>query len=392
MATSKAHATWADLQESLNRVRQQYGLLPRAGWESLIEMTAYEKAILAKQRAKKKTKLLLPSISDDDSSSTIHTRRGSKQYDRSEKHHDIYKTHSVKKTEQRGKAKTKLENGVFKYYTENHLFAVDFVNSFVSEMLLSEIIPDVLIEALAETTTKIWLQSKKSNKKTRSREERTNSIHESCSLSILKELVAEVVGDLSTHVVRSTIKEFVDDHLLRTAVYDFMDEICYNIIQTETPLLVKEIKDEMHIDGMLQYLIDSVIEKEVKDIISTVFNEYEAQLSELQHNQISRSAGKYLIDVFFLEHLIEMTRTQEVSGFGKDSSLILLDSIMLDTLISQHLQIQHGQQSTLENHPVMVLHQKAFSKVALEVMLTELNLMLDEDMEDIFEYERDLEL
>ncbi|KAG8434496.1 hypothetical protein GDO86_012757 [Hymenochirus boettgeri] len=65
---------------------------------------------------------------------------------------------------------------------------------------------------------------------------------------------------------------------------------------------------------------------------------------------------------------------------------------MLDILLKQLVKIQQKQQETFENYSMRIFHQKTFSKMALEVMLAELSMMIDEDLEDIFEYEKLIEL
>ncbi|KAG8569325.1 hypothetical protein GDO81_014369 [Engystomops pustulosus] len=96
--------------------------------------------------------------------------------------------------------------------------------------------------------------------------------------------------------------------------------------------------------------------------------------------------------MFLLDHLLGMIGTHEPLMFGKDPMQCLLDSMMLDVLLREQVGIQQVQQNTLENYPAMIFHQNTVSKVALEVILTELHMILVEDMEDIFEYERDIEI
>ncbi|KAM8927683.1 uncharacterized protein RCH25_007935 [Pelodytes ibericus] len=403
MASSKTGGSWADLQDSLTRVRQQYGLLPRAGWESLIETITYENAVSAKQRYKNKPKSPLPSLNKHISNSQVQLRKENlrhtegtiqNRHDRKEKHKDDnfdHKTGLVKKTVLHEPVKITLDRGLFTYLAESQRFAWDYVESLMSEMLHGEIVPDVVIEALTENSTQPWLQQQKLHNKANTREHKADAMLKSHSMFAMDKILSEAVDSLSIHVVRRTMKTFVDDHLMGSAIRNVMDEILSSIIQTELPSLIQEITDEIHLEAVLTNVIGSVINEDVKSILHVVLGECEDQISKIQQNQITKSANKYLIDTFLLDHLIGTIGAQKTVRFSRDTSLCLLDSCMLDILLRQHLRIQHVQQVTLENHSMKILHQQAFSNVALEVLLTELSMMIDEDMKDRFEYERDLQ-
>ncbi|XP_056399476.1 uncharacterized protein LOC130294081 isoform X2 [Hyla sarda] len=350
MASIKSSRTWADIQESLSRVRQQYGLLPRAEWDDLIAVTSYEKAMSAKHKNRSLPRPFLPSLTSKSNWDLrkldleyVDTKRR-KQHEgrRSAKYDSSYHKPLLLKNNEHERTKPTLEHNAYRYITENKRFAQDFVDSLISEILMDEIIPDVLIEALTSTQ----MSKKKYNgKKTRHwKSDDYGRSAGSLSMSILDELLIEILRDLSAHVLRRMVRGFVDDHLVRAAVHDCVDEILTNIIQTELLSL----------------------------IIVT--------------------ANKHVVDIFLLEHLLGMIGTHEPLVFGKDPMQCLLDSIMLDVLLREQVSIQQVQQNTLETYPAMLSHQNTVSKVALEVILTELHMILVEDMEDIFEYERDVEL
>ncbi|XP_056399474.1 uncharacterized protein LOC130294081 isoform X1 [Hyla sarda] len=398
MASIKSSRTWADIQESLSRVRQQYGLLPRAEWDDLIAVTSYEKAMSAKHKNRSLPRPFLPSLTSKSNWDLrkldleyVDTKRR-KQHEgrRSAKYDSSYHKPLLLKNNEHERTKPTLEHNAYRYITENKRFAQDFVDSLISEILMDEIIPDVLIEALTSTQ----MSKKKYNgKKTRHwKSDDYGRSAGSLSMSILDELLIEILRDLSAHVLRRMVRGFVDDHLVRAAVHDCVDEILTNIIQTELLSLVDELNTEREHDRLLDNLIQSVIDKEVKDAVFSVLTECDSQLSEFHKDQIIVTANKHVVDIFLLEHLLGMIGTHEPLVFGKDPMQCLLDSIMLDVLLREQVSIQQVQQNTLETYPAMLSHQNTVSKVALEVILTELHMILVEDMEDIFEYERDVEL
>ncbi|XP_075460482.1 uncharacterized protein LOC142497068 isoform X2 [Ascaphus truei] len=327
MASSKTERTWADLQESFTRVRQQYGLIPRVEWGSLIARTSYENAVPAKQRNKYLSNPFLPSLTEDTSNTSVNRKENYKRNDSV-----FHENFVMKKKGHREKTRSKSEHGSFKYFLENQTFAWNFVDSLISEILLDEIVPDVLIEALTHSSTQNLLQPQKSYHKGWKRDKNSETLLmanretlQTFSRSLMDELLVEVLQDLSVLVIRSTVKDFVDDHLLTATVYNIMDEMLTSTIQTELPLVIEEVREEMQ----LEYVIRDVTKKEV-----------------------ILSAKNNLIDTFLLEHLIEMIGENKPVMFGNDHSLRLLDSFVLDILLTQHLSIDEKQQATSENDPM----------------------------------------
>ncbi|XP_063799343.1 uncharacterized protein LOC134966492 isoform X3 [Pseudophryne corroboree] len=350
MASIKSGGTWADLQESLTRVRQQYGLLPRAGWDDLIAMTSYEKAVSAKHRNKTLPRPFLPSLqtkkviqpNTDLQLHKQHEGRKSAKYDPL-----FHKTMLTKKGRENTMVSLTTTLPLKKYYGKGQ--------------------------------TKEWKLE-------------YGGTLESISLCLLDELLFEILRDLSAPLLRRMIRDFINDHLLRTVLRDFIDEILTSIIREELSLLVEELNLETEHDRLQEYLIQSLINQEVEDTVIVVLNTCDNQLTELHKKQIILTANKHIVDMFIVEHLLGTIGKHEMLMFGKDSSQCLLDGKMLEVLLREQMDIQQKQQTTSENYPVRLFHQNTISKVALEVILTELNMMLVEDMEDILEYERDVEL
>ncbi|KAM4016324.1 uncharacterized protein ACNLHF_002693 [Anomaloglossus baeobatrachus] len=404
MASIKPGRTWAEIQESLSRVRQQYGLLPREEWDDLIAVTSYEKAMSAKQKNKSPPRPLLPSLTSksnwdlgDMNLEYADTKRQRPEGRRSAKYDPFsYKPILVRSTEP-DRGKPPAEHNSHRYFTENKYFARDFVDSFISEILIDEIVPDVLIEALTNGS-KIPKKRHYGKKTTRNwkSEHKYNNDHKGSagwhSLTLLDELLIEILRDLSAHVLRRMVRDFVDDHLTRTALHDCIDEILTSIIQAELSSMVDELNAETEQDRFLGNLIQGVIDKEVKDAVISVLTECDDELSELHKNQIAVTANKHVVDMFLLEHLLGMIGTYEPLMFGTDPMQSLLDSLVLDVLLREQVSIHQGQQDTFENYPAMLYHQDTVSKVALEVILSELHMILMEDMDDICEYEREVEL
>ncbi|CAM5171819.1 unnamed protein product [Eretmochelys imbricata] len=142
----------------------------------------------------------------------------------------------------------------------------------------------------------------------------------------------------------------------------------------------------MEYEAILQEVISQVVEEDAKALAHSVLSDYDAKMIKLQQSQITAIASK-LIDTFLLEHLIGMTSTYDPGFRGKEHSSVILASWMFNILVRQYFSIQEQQQTTSENVPLGDFYQKAF-EVALDVILTDLNNLAEEDMEDLLEYER----
>ncbi|XP_077313075.1 uncharacterized protein LOC143933862 isoform X2 [Lithobates pipiens] len=406
MASSKTAGTWADLQESLTRVRQQYGLLPREGWDDLIAMVSYEKAISAKQRNKNPARPFLPSLTDGISRENAEHRKGKdKQYTIPTEHNQndrkriakrdiLFIKNVLQKNMEWEKTKPKTDQGLNKYFVENQHFAWDFVESLVSEILRDEILPDVVIEALTNNPSKIsWMPTKKyhGTKLSKSLITSGGSLTYFSQL-FLDELINELLKELCNHALKMEVQDFVGDHLMESTLHDFLDELITSIIQTELSSLVEELNKETEYDKWLENFIQSITDMEVRNIVTTVLTESDDQFSTLLKNQIVATANKHIVDMFIFDDLLGLIGTHDPLLFEKDSSECLLESIILDVLLKEYVTIQKVQQTTSENCPAKHFHQDMVNKLALDVILTELNMLLVEDMEDIFEYEHDIEL
>ncbi|KAM9114120.1 uncharacterized protein ACDP82_019715 [Pangshura tecta] len=204
--------------------------------------------------------------------------------------------------------------------------------------------------------------------------------------SLLDELFVEV-QDLSADAFRGAMKDFFD-YLTRAAISDSMDGIVTEVVQMALPSILQEALQDMEYEAILQEVISHVIKEDTKAIAQSVFSDYNAKRIKLQQSQITACASTQLLDLFLLEHLIRMANPDPPGFGGKEHSSAVLDSWMFDILIRQFFSIQEQQQTTSENVPLGDFHRKAFIEVALDVILTELNKLAEEDMEDLLQYER----
>ncbi|XP_078540088.1 uncharacterized protein LOC144825052 [Lissotriton helveticus] len=420
MASNKTNGTWADLQESLNRVRQRHGLPPRARWDYLTTRDVRLSAQLDKRRNSKRalSSHFLPSLSDGTDKRSVHPRRGNKAYfplpdegnSRKLKRRDsdpaLYKNSFLQFNSYHGKTENEKERKAFSRFFENKEFALDFLDSFITEILQDDIVPDVLIEALTESFTTTKTPTPTPTQKTAQSPVKIQLKAESPDIllldpalieqqhfeAILDEVVIDLLRELSIDTIRTTLKDFVDSHLMKVATYEIIDEILLETIHAISPGIIQEACQEIEYEEILHTIVSDTTEEEVKSLVYSVIGECDVELLQQQQNQVAMYAGRQLIETFFMEHLIDMIGGHGPVLFGKDPAVTLLEGCLVDILLHQCLSIQKHQEATLENVPIAHFHEKIFEESALDVILTELSKMMDEDMEDFFEYERKMEL
>ncbi|XP_077162258.1 uncharacterized protein LOC143821782 isoform X2 [Paroedura picta] len=157
-----------------------------------------------------------------------------------------------------------------------------------------------------------------------------------------------------------------------------MENFCHSLAEAERGLSAKGSRGTAQVFAS-DYLNRAVVFSSADEIATGVFH---PALPE----QVATFAAKQLIDIVLLECLIGKMSSPGLRFFEEHSSMAL-DSLMFDILLWQYFSIQHGQQATFENIPLRDFHLKAFTEVALDVILTELNKLAVEDMEDLLEYE-----
>ncbi|KAG8434497.1 hypothetical protein GDO86_012758 [Hymenochirus boettgeri] len=189
----------------------------------------------------------------------------------------------VMKRGQHDKTKAKLEKEAIGYFLTSQSFAWNFVGTFLTEVLLAELLPDIVICALAQPSVKTRLKLQKSSTKEQIRQRNSNK---TVSGSLMDEMLVEVLRDLSVDVIRSTMKEFVDDHFLKATLYDIIDELVTGVVQTELLSMIEEMKEDSECYSIFENLIHNITDEEVNDAAIYVLNEYEQKIFEVQQSQV----------------------------------------------------------------------------------------------------------
>ncbi|XP_078283096.1 uncharacterized protein LOC144608814 isoform X3 [Rhinoraja longicauda] len=212
------------------------------------------------------------------------------------------------------------------------------------------------------------------------------------AVSILETLLEEEICDLTRGLIRNVFEEFANIHLTTIIISEFLTELIEDTIKPILPQIVKEAVNEMVLEEILQEdILPGVLDEEMRNVALRELSEHASEVYEQQLREVRTYAGKRLIDTFLLEIMLKALGN-EGRAFSEEVELDrMLDSSMLDILLDQYLNISHYNCTTIDNVALKDYHVKAFTDVALDVILTEMSEHMDEDMADLFEYERQVE-
>ncbi|XP_032905367.1 uncharacterized protein LOC116991123 isoform X3 [Amblyraja radiata] len=386
MASNKTEKTWDDLQESFNRIRQQLGLVP---WT---HQSDRPKSQLVRQKVHSPPNLprlvvtsdaiskrpvadlrrdhwvVVPPLynnslnKEDAPSKSMHSNfqqpishlKFSPSPDVvivSSTDHPLQNT-SLRRREEDYKMSTRtwnpssrFERELTAYYPFKENLAWYFVDAIILEVIQDKLVPDILMELLLNDNTKhqpAYAQRvKKSHIQNELRIDQLGAFKPRPAVSILETLLEEEICDLTRGLIRNVFEEFANIHLTSIIISEFLTEL---------------------------------IEETIIPILPQIVRTY---------------AGKRLIDMFLLEIMLKALGN-EGRAFSEEVELDrMLDSSLLDILLDQYLNISHSNCTNIDNVALKDYHVKA--DVALNVILTEMSEHMDEDMADLFEYERQVE-
>ncbi|KAG9341474.1 hypothetical protein JZ751_019284 [Albula glossodonta] len=222
---------------------------------------------------------------------------------------------------------------------------------------------------------------------------------------IFDELMQELSREVATETFQKSKRDFVDAYLAEVAVRRCRSDIISEVVQLLLPGLVEEALREKAVDDVIEVdLLPEVIAAEARAVALSELVEQSALTAAQQFTQVRHYASNRLLDGYLLEHLVKLVASggrcfteRELSGRLLDSAYPLLrltgslQGWMLDVLSHRLLHVMHFRNLTVENIPLRTFHRRVFTDIALDVILSELTESLDEDMEQLLEYERLME-
>ncbi|XP_062894310.1 uncharacterized protein LOC134340756 [Mobula hypostoma] len=449
MASYKTEKTWDDLQESFNRIRMQLGLVPQPGWENPVASDVHQRAFSTSQHDRQKVhspsnlpRLLVTSDAIPNRPITD-LRRGHWEVVPSLYNVSLKREEAASKTmhstfqqpisplkfsysphvtmtcltdrpllnasfKRQGDDKMsvrtwspstgfKWESAAYHFFKENQLFARNFVDTIILEVIQDELVPDILTEVLLNDDTKYQPVYASSMKKFLIRNEQQQTAQliafkQRPAVLILETLLEEEISDLTRALIRTVLEEFVNIHLTTAIINESLTELIMETIEPMVPQLVKETVNEMVLEEILQEdIVPDVLDEEMRNVVLLQLSEPVTEVYEEQLEEVRIYASKRLIDMFVLEILLK-TLANKGRAFSEEVELDRLsDSSMLDILLGQYLNISQYSCAAIDNVALRDYHLKAFTDVALDVILTEMGEHMDEDMADLFQYERQME-
>ncbi|XP_038635454.1 uncharacterized protein LOC119954351 isoform X2 [Scyliorhinus canicula] len=418
MASYRVEKTWSDLQESLNRVRQQLGFVSRAGWDDLVARDAPSRVHSTPQHNRQKvhSPSHLPRKGTLRKSVICSSQQPASQPEYSDIRDSamilcsgrlLPNSASVRQQDHGGNEKRpsgtrshspglQREFAACSFFRENKSFAWNFLDLFILEVLRDELVPDILMEVMSDSSTKhpLYLPTEKNfySKSHLQQIVKLDVLKQQPAVSVLDTLLEEIVSELTLGLIRTVVEELVSNHLTTAAITESLTEVMAETIEPMVAQLVKEAVSEALLEEILQEeMLTEVVDEEMRNVAMLLLTDYDTEIYEQQQQAVRTYASKRLIDMFLLEKLVKIIGSQGRAFSEKIEMDRLLDSWMLDVLLGQYLNITKHNNLTVENVALRDYHTKAFTNVVLDVILMEMSEYMDEDLADLFQYERQME-
>ncbi|XP_072449619.1 uncharacterized protein [Chiloscyllium punctatum] len=391
MASFKTEKNWTDLQESLNRVRQQLGLIPRAEWDNFVPSEPPLRVCLTSQcdRWMPHTPSNLPGLHTNVrlvprleapplfTGKTNGNRKEALRKQPLGKHKrssvpdaamilssDLPLENHCSMRQQAHESSKKGSPGTGGHSSGLQRCAPAFSPTGKNFDIKGKLLETVKLDALKQLP----------------------------AVTILDTLLEEAVSEVTVGLIRKVVEELVENHLTNTAINDSLTELIVETVEPMVLQLVKETVNETLLEGILQEdILPEVLDEEMRNVAVLLLSEYDTETHEEQQQAVSTNADQRLLDMFLLEGLLKILRNQ-----GRELSEMieldrLLDGWMLNVLIGQYLNITQHCCLITENVALKDYHRKAFTDVVLDVILSELSEHMDEDLADLFQYEQQME-
>ncbi|XP_066280221.1 uncharacterized protein [Branchiostoma lanceolatum] len=317
------------------------------------------------------------------------------------------------------------------HFQSDRRFAQNYVDSLIGEMMEEELVPDILIEVLSEHgnqtaqepviysprlphgltaahedlaagVTEDFLNSQlkphlrdviqESNRELVDRYFAEKSFDPRPIRDVSEEIMEEVVQEGTEEAIKGAVSDMVGDTIYRGAAYDWTMDLATDVIGEFMPDIVREAVFDVILEQMIDTeIVSEVVEEEARSTSTQVLEKYDNAVQRRELREVASRANKRLLDGVFLHHLLNLFARDGQVMSREDLALKSLDGIVLDNLLQQYFVVRNSRQFTLDNWPTKRLHEKVVTDTAVDVVLTELGQQLDEDMEDLHEYEFQLE-
>ncbi|KAL5019724.1 hypothetical protein ScPMuIL_002616 [Solemya velum] len=209
----------------------------------------------------------------------------------------------------------------------------------------------------------------------------------------LTQLVNDAVWDASFDAVRDTVRELAEDHIELMSTVDMLDEMIEEHIDDIWDELVNDAFTDLVAEDIIEEaLIIPVIDEDAPEIATEVLDHYDSQIVRRELKEVSHQAGDKLIDSVCMDYLISLISRQGIVWTESDHANKHMDHMIVNLLLEQHFEVKSKRERTVLNRPLKKLHEKVVTDVSLDLLLQQLTASLDEDLADVDEYERDMDI
>ncbi|XP_038065956.1 uncharacterized protein LOC119736036 isoform X2 [Patiria miniata] len=289
-------------------------------------------------------------------------------------------------------------------HLQNPSFALSFMHHFLKDALQNDLILDVACEVLVE-------ERSLKQQHTETRRSGVNRLTDAYSPSydssfweealdrpdihrpVAASLVMEVIREESRGVVSDGVSELLQDYFNTKVVADTSGTMMTEVLVEMLPDLLKECQVEVAMETVVEDLIDVETQSCVGRFLQEALVRGNMPLDSLEKQmdiqEVARVAESSLLDAALLDHLLSAVVTNVKKWSHVEFVDRFLDDWLLEILLGQYIGIVHNRRATEECIPLKRLHEKVVTDVALDTIFSELTGHLQEDLQDLDEYERD---
>ncbi|XP_022093167.1 uncharacterized protein LOC110980621 [Acanthaster planci] len=286
------------------------------------------------------------------------------------------------------------------HHLQNPSFAVSFMHHFLKDALQNDLILDIACEVLVEERQQVVQAGHAQvNRLAISNTPSHDSRHWVEALQrpdiprqVAAGLMNDVIQEESRVVVLHGVNELLQDYFDTKAVADATRIIVTEVLMEMIPGSLEECQEEL----AMETVVDDIIDGEMLVLVGGFLQEalmrrglpLDSTEEEVEMQEVARIAESSLLDAILLDHLLSSVIVNGQKWSYAQPADWFLDDQLLEILLGQYVGVLHNRRATEECVPLKRLHEKVVTDVALDAIFGELMDQLEEDLQDLDEYER----
>ncbi|XP_074658016.1 uncharacterized protein LOC141910992 [Tubulanus polymorphus] len=249
---------------------------------------------------------------------------------------------------------------------------------YIEDLILDEVIlmsKDIVLE-LAQQTVNDYLNKQMDQKR--------DPLED-----FLDSIFGDVIYTLGTETVKEGMRELADEYMENALVYDILMEAADSIISEDAEGILEDAIMDVTVEDIIdEHYLTPHIDDQSDSVAREILTHYDTKQRRKMIKELAEMANKKLLDSMLLEEILSSVAHQGKIWTQSHYSDKLFNELILDVLLGQYFDVPNEFAVTADDKALRKLHEKMVTDVALDVLLDELNLELDEDLAMLDDNER----